>query len=312
MIGVWNRLVAWATAPADPLPLAIFRVGVALGVLTTVGSVVTAGLVEVLWVDVDYGGYRALGRQHWLVDALGGATPDVMWGLVGASLVGAVLMVLGLGGRLTALFTLQVTQALVDANSHAGGSYDQLLTNALWLCVLTPTTATASLDAWIGRGHALSSRAVHAWCRVLVVYQIILVYWSTGVQKVSAYWTPGGDFSALYYILQQPSWQRYPMTWLAWVFPLTQVATAVTWAWEVTVPLWLLAIYFQATRERPGRLRAAFNAWDVRSIYAVIGLLFHAVLLATLDVGPFPIISLAFYACLWRGEEWRSILVHRS
>ena len=32
------------------------------------------------------------------------------------------------------------------------------------------------------------------------------------------------------------------MTWLAWVFPMTQVATAVTWFWEVLSPIWLLAV----------------------------------------------------------------------
>ena len=32
----------------------------------------------------------------------------------------------------------------------------------------------------------------------------LLVYWTTGVQKVSAYWVPGGDFSALYFIGSNP------------------------------------------------------------------------------------------------------------
>ena len=76
----------------------------------------------------------------------------------------------------------------------------------------------------------------------------------------------------------------------------------------VLAPLWLLALYFHATRERPGFVRAWFNAWDVRTLYAVIGLGFHAALLVTMNVGPFPIISLAYYTCLWRGEEWRAML----
>lgn len=308
MIRGWTRLVAAATRAEDPLPVAIFRMLVALGAIATVGSVVAAGLVEVLWVDLAHGGYRELGRQHWLVDALGGSTPTVIWALVAASLVSSALLFVGAGGRVTALVALQTTQALCDANNHAGGSYDQLLSNALWLCVLAPTTATWSIDAWLLRGRPWLGRSVPAWARWLPAYQLILVYWSTGIQKVSAHWTPGGDFSALYYILQQPTWQLRPMTWLAWIYPVTQVATAVTWVWEVTAPLWLLALYFQATRERPGFVRAWFNAWDVRTIYAVIGLGFHAALLLTMNVGPFPIISLAYYACLWRGAEWRALL----
>jgi hypothetical protein len=308
MIGAWRRLVFVATAAGDPLPLALFRIALGLGALFTVGSVAWSGLVPSLWVDASAGGYRPLGPQHWLVEALGGSNPGVVWALVAVSLASSAALMVGLGGRLAAGVALVAAQALTDANGHAGGSYDQLLTNGLWLCVIAPTTATWSIDAWIRRGSPLAGRPVPAWARLLPAYQIILVYWSTGVQKVSAHWTPGGDFSALYYILQQPTWQHRPMEWVAWIYPLTQVATAATWSWEVSAPLWLLALYYQATRARRGWVRAWFNAWDVRALYAAVGLTFHALLLATMNVGPFPIISLAFYACLWRGEEYRSVV----
>jgi hypothetical protein len=306
MIRGWRRVVDAATRGVDPVPLALFRVGVGLSVLVTIGSVGSAGLVDVLWVDASMGGYRELGSQYFMVDWLGGPSAEVMRGLAWAGMALGVLLTLGLGGRATALAALLTTQSLVNANPHAGGSYDLLLSNALWLCVLAPCTATLSADAWLRHGRPWATRRVYALWAWLVAYQIVLVYWSTGVQKVSAYWTPGGDFSALYYILQQPTWQRYPLDFFAWVFPLTQVATAVTWFWEVSAPLWLVALYFEVTRARPGWVRAWFNAWDVRTLYAVVGILFHVALLLTLNVGPFPLISLAYYACLWPGEEIRS------
>lgn len=307
MIGAWSRIVARMTAPEDPLPLALFRIGVALAVLVSVGSVVSHDLVGVLWLDADAGGYRALGRGPWLIRWLGGPTPEIVWPLVWTSLASATLLLIGAGGRVTAFVSLQTLMAVVDINGHAGGSYDELTKNALWLLVLAPSTATWSVDAWVLRGSPFRGRPVPAWARVLPVVQIVLVYWTTGLQKVSAYWVPGGDLSALYYILQQPSWQRWDLSIFAYVYPLTQLATGVTWLWEVTSPLWLLALWYRATRERSGWVRAWFNAWDVRTIYAVVGVIMHAALTVTLDVGPFPVISLAFYPLFWTGAELRTL-----
>lgn len=308
MIRFWTGIVARLWAPEGGLPLGLFRMALALTVLVAIGSVVTHDLVEVLWVDRDFGGYRDLGRGPWLVEALGGPTPAVVWGLTWAGLALGGLLLAGLGGRVTAFLTLQVFLALTDLNGHAGGSYDELIKNGLWLCVLAPTTATASVDAWLLRGHPLRGRPVPAWGRVLIAFQLVLVYWTTGLQKVSAYWVPGGDFSALYYILQQPSWQLTDLSLFAYVFPLTQVGTAVTWLWEVTAPLWLLALFYRGTRTRGGRLRRWFNALDVRTLYAGVGLFFHTALLLTLDVGPFPLASLAFYFAFWSPDELSTLL----
>ena len=296
----------WAFRPEGAEPLALFRILVGLAIAVSIGSVLTDGVVEVLWVDVAHGGYRTFERVPWLVEQLGGPTLPVMTGLTVATVVASLVLMAGLGGRLTAFLLLQLYMA-VDINTHAGGSYDLLIKNALWLCVLTPTTATWSLDAWILRGRPWRGRPVPAWARGLIVFQLILMYWTTGLQKLSAHWTPGGEFDALYYILQQPSWQLYDLSFFAWLYPLTQVGTAVTWVWEVTAPVWLLALIYRGTREKGGWLRATFNAWDVRTIYALVGIVFHGALVLTMNVGSFPMISLAFYVCLWDADEWRSM-----
>lgn len=306
MIQALRSFIDWVHAPEGGTPLALFRMLVGFTVMVTVGSVMVDGAVDLIWIDIEHGGYRHLRRPHMLVTWMGGATPEVMWRLCWISLAASLVLVLGIGGRVLPFVVLQLFSA-VDINSHTGGSYDLLLKNALWLCVLCPTTATLSLDAWIWRGRPWRGRPVPAWARALVLFQLILVYWTTGLQKVSAHWVPGGECSALYYILQQPSWQLYDMRWTAWLYPFTQVATAVTWVWEVTVPLWLLAHFYRGTRMRGGWLRATFNAWNVRSIYAAIGLFFHGTLVFTLNVGTFPLISLAYYLCAWNEEEWLSM-----
>lgn len=291
--------------------LALLRIGVGLCVLLTVGTVVSDGLVDVLWVSREYGGgYRTM-TGNWLVQWLGGPTPALMWRLTVASLAGGTFLVLGLGGRVVAFLTLQTTLALLDVNSQAGGSDDLLLTNALWLVVLSESTATLSLDCRLSTGRWTSDRPVPAWPRYLVIYQLFVMYWTTGLQKLSAYWTPGGGFSALYYILQQPTWSRWDMSWVAWIYPLTQVATAITWLWEVGAPLLLLAFYYRYTADRPGRLRAFSNRIDLRSWYAAVGVCFHLLVTIPMNIGPFSLISLSLYPCLYTPAEirgaWRRV-----
>ncbi|MFT7520896.1 MAG: hypothetical protein ACI9MC_003047 [Kiritimatiellia bacterium] len=304
---LWTGLVRRLTAPEGARPLALFRMAVALAVLSSLLSVVSHGLVDVLWVDQAHGGYRPFTRLPWLVERLGGATPGVIWALVYSSIALSVALFIGAGGRLTALLLGQLYMALAWVNGHAGGSYDMLVINALWLVVLSPSTAIWSVDAWIVRGSPLRGRMVASWPRYLIIYQIVLVYWTTGLQKVSAYWVPFGDYSALYYIMQQPSWQRADMSFAAWFFPATQAMTTVSWWWEVLAPIWLLAFWFRGTRSRSGRVRAWFNAVDLRAGYMLLGLFFHVMLLIVMDVGVFPNISLAFYFCMFSDPEIRSM-----
>lgn len=308
MIGWLAGLVRVVHAPEGPLPLALFRIGVAVAVLYAVASVAFEGLLGVIWVDAAHGGYRSFHRLPWLVEALGGATPGVMWGLAIAIFVAGTALLLGVGGRATALIVAQLYLA-VDVNGHAGGSYDLMIRNALWLCVLAPTTATWSIDAWIWRGRPWRGRPVPVWGRFLVAFQLVLIYWTTGLQKVSAHWVPGGEFSALYFILQQPSWQLYDMSWAAWMYPWTQLATGLTWIWEVTCPLWLVALFARRADPPRGLVGAWFNSVlsDTRTLYALVGLFFHVSLIFTLNVGPFPLISFAFYAAFWTDAEWRSL-----
>jgi hypothetical protein len=286
--------------------MALFRIAVGVVTLLSLLGVSTSGLIDVLWVDRSWGGYRALGDGPYLIKWLGGPRPGVVHLVMNVTLVSGALLVLGLGGRLTAFVTLQGYLALSRIDGSASGSSDVLVTNALWLLVLARSTATLSLDCKLRTGRLRSDEEISAFPRYLAVLQIVVMYWATGIQKVSTAWFPAGSYSALYYILQEPGWQRFPMTWAARVFPLTQIATAVTWIWEVSAPLLLLVYYFRYTEGRGGRLRALMNRWDLRKPWAIVGALLHGMILVTMDVGHFSQIALAFYICLWRPEELRA------
>jgi hypothetical protein len=291
-----DRLVAFTSRTEAGTSLALFRIGIGAVMFAMFAELQARGVVDALWIDRDFGGIRDL-EPSWLIDALGGPRPGVVWPVFYAAWAASAAVLVGVGGRLAPFVALQGFMALSSLNSHALGSYDSLQFNALWLLTLGGGTQTASVDCRIRTGAWTSDAPTWAIARYLVAYQLFLMYWTTGLQKVSAFWTPGGDLSALYYILQQPTWQRFDHSWAAAWFPLTQLGTGVSWWWEILTPLWLWAWL---------RSLSGSETWLTRSrwVYAAIGVIFHVAIETTLEVGPFSYASLSFYAALVHPWEW--------
>jgi hypothetical protein len=280
-------------------------------VLGSLLSAAAAGVIDVTWVDAAHGGMLSLGSGNWLVSLLGGPTPAVVWGLFGAGVAGAGLSLIGLGGRWPLLATLQAYLGSSSLNPTASGGFDNLLTIALWLLFLSGCNATLSVDAWRREGTWFSERSVAAWPRYLLILQLIVMYTATGLQKVSLSWTPMGGYTALYYVLHDPTWLRSEQVAQRVPLALLRVGTALTWHWEQLTCLLLAVFYFRATRARPGRLRAAFNRWDLRLPWAAIGISLHLGILILIDVGPFSFVSLAYYVNLFTPEELEAQLFGR-
>ena len=243
---LWSRWVAFLSRTETGESLALVRILVGLVVLWVVR--LDWSIADPMWLDIEHGGYRPFKNPGWLIELLGGFTPEVVTGLMLAAASGGVLLVLGVLPRLAALVSLQCLLALTNINNHASGSDDVLLTNVLWLMVLADSSATLSLSCRIRTGSWFSARAVTSWPRYLMIGQLITLYAATGLQKVSAHWVPGGDLGALYYILQQPSWIRQDMPGLANIYGLTQAATLATWMFEVGAPVLVLAYWYRNTR----------------------------------------------------------------
>ncbi len=284
--------------------LALLRVGIGLTVLGTLVSIVSVGLVEVLFVDVSAGGYFSL-TPTWPVRALGGPTLGTAWTLVATTSTAAMALTVGLGGRVAAALTLVGWIGLTGLLRDAGGSFDALLRNALWLLVLAQSTATLSVDCRRRTGRWRSDARVPAWPRWLAIYQLGLMYFTAGLHKVSAHWIPGGDHDALYYILQWPAWIRWDPSWLVWAHPWTRAATVATWCFEVLAPLWLVSLWWHATRDRPGRLRAFANRIRLRWWFFGFGVALHLGTWLLLEVGPFSAAALSLYACVLTADDLR-------
>jgi len=183
----WSRWVGLLDRREPAVALAMYRIAIGSCLLYAVGTVWAGGLVEAIWMDIPYGGYRNVGNEAWLVELAGGASPEVVWPLVIGSVVAGLAIVLGVGGRLPALVALLAFQNLGRINGHCGGSYDPLMTNALWLLFLSDSTATFSVDAW-RRGALWSGAQVPAWPRWLMMVQLVLLYASSGVHTGSLRW----------------------------------------------------------------------------------------------------------------------------
>ncbi|NVB39448.1 hypothetical protein G6O69_16520 [Pseudenhygromyxa sp. WMMC2535] len=305
---LWSWWIALLGREESGESLAAMRILVALTVLIMVVTMVRQDIVGVLYYAPEQGGYLQFSELPWLVQTLGGATPQVVWGLLITTSVAALALGLGIGGRAAALIAGQCLLALRGINSFQG-SYGALVGNALWLCVLAPCDLTWSLRARLREGSWVSARTAPCWPRLLGVVQLVILYTWTGLAKISAAWI--GDFSALYYILQDPNWQRADMSRAAYVYPLTQVLSALVWVWEASFGLILVSAYFRETTDNAGkksRLRALFQRVDLRVPYMLFGVATHAAIATLMVVGPFFWATMAFYPCLFSPARWRELL----
>ena len=302
---LWLRWVGRIAHTEPATPLALFRIAVGLVLLYTHLTMLWSGSV-VIWIHRDHGGIHPLSAQQWLIGWLGGPSADTIHGLIAVGLVAAVTLIVGLFGRLSALVGLQVSLALFSLLPASGGGHDRLITNALWILLLAGSTTTLSLDARIRTGRWRTDTPVSAWPRYVLLFQLCLVYTVTGIHKLGSSWFPWGDYSAVYYAMLTPNWARYDVVsadWIAWIYPLTQVGTAVTWIWEVSFPMVLLWLWWRHTADRGGRLRAFARRVDLRVLYAVVGLVMHGSLFFLMELGPFSFITLSFYVAMWHHDE---------
>ena len=299
---LWSWWIELLAREESGESLAAMRILAGITTLMLILIPVLNGFVELIYYPYEAGGFLQMGPGSWLVDLLGGPSPRVAWGLLVTGGVAGLALTLGVQARVAALVAGQCLLALRGLNAMQG-SYAAILSNALWLLVLARSDATLSLRCRMRTGSWRSEELVAAWPRYLGVIQLVVLYLWTGLSKISVAWI--GDFSALYYILQTPTWQRIDMGWLAPYYRLTQVFTGLVWVWEASFPIILLGAYFRETAERPGRVRALFNRYDIRVPYMLFGMGAHAMIATTMVVGPFFWATMSFYPCMLSPETWR-------
>lgn len=303
MIGAWTRWVNLVNRREPAHAVALVRVVFGLGVAAHMLRLWRTDTWRWVWLAPADGGLVPLARSY--IDQVGGATPTTVEALVLAGVVAGLALAIGALTPLAALVTTICWALLTNVGVNAGGSYDFLGANVLFLLCFAGSGRALSVDSWVRTRRGLPARMVPAWPRWLMVWQLVVMYDMTVWQKLSAGWVPGGTADALWYILQQPTWQRFDMRWAAPLYPLTQVATLGTWVFEHLSPVLLLAAWFRHSRTRPGWLRAQCNRVDVRLPFLLFGVLLHVGIEATMEVGAFTVFTLGVYAACFSGDEVR-------
>jgi hypothetical protein len=289
----------------DGRHLAALRIGVSVVFFGSLFEMLRTGTVEAIWMRPGDGGIFRTTPYLWTWKTiLPDPKPATVYGLAHATCALAVAVAAGIGGRVAVLLLLLAYYSLRSLNPPSTGGYDALLVNALIFMLLAPVTRTWSVDCWLKNRKWSSEESVPSWPRYVFVFQLVILYFATGLKKASVIWSPAGGYSALYYIMMDVTWVRFDsLEFLRDQVFLTRMGTAVTWHWEHLAPILLFAGYFRRTRDEPGRIRRWFNRYDMRIPYVLVGFGVHAGIAVVTAVGPFSAVTLALYPSLFGPRE---------
>ena len=269
----WNAWVELMDRREPPTALALVRIALALVMLIDLAW--CHDLVDVLWSPPPAGYATAAGLGARALYAI--------------AIVSLIAIVLGAATRVGCIAFVVVSAQLSALAPDSESGLDMLCRIVFVILALSRCNARWSIDAWLRPMPA----EVPAWPRYLVMLQLIWVYFSGGQNKAGSEWGPHGGFTALANALTDPHTARWSPGWIATIYPLTRVATALTMAFELGAPVYLIAYVRGWTR--------------VRVAWLALGIAFELGIAATLRLGSFPFGMLALYPVLLRPEQlqWR-------
>ncbi len=302
----WRAL--WA-GEEHPCVMAALRILVAGVLLYDLAQVWRFHLIVPLWGPADAGGMGQPDRQAEVVELYRWFRADVHTPRLafGALVLAVFCFGIGLFTQVAALVAVLVYAQFARILPEADRGIDLLLRNVLLIFAFVPAGRFWGVDARIFGGLG----RIPAWSRRLLILQLVVMYWTAGIQKTAVAWWPWGGFSALYIVLQDMAVARIPFAWLRSLYPATQVLTALTMLFEWLAVFIPLAYWFRASRTRPGWLRAQFNRANVVPWWLAMGVALHLGIALTLHLGIFPWAMLGLYPAFFHPDEIRRWMQRR-
>lgn len=293
----WRAWVELMDRREPPTALALVRIAAAFVLLCDYLYVWHVGLIDPLWSRYPAG--FATGYTGW-ADSLG-VSAFGLWAIATGALV---CVLLGAATRVACIVFVLVSAQQSAIAPDSESAIDMLMRIVFVTLALSGCNARWSVDAWIRRRIGKPMAAlVPAWPRLLLLMQVVWVYFSAGQNKASQDWGPLGGFTALANALLDPHNGRLPPGLVSALYPLTRVATALTITFELTALFYLLWLYFAATADRPGRLRRFANRWRLRWIWFSLYVCFEIGIAVGLELGAFPYGMLALAPVLLLPED---------
>jgi hypothetical protein len=302
VIARWVRF--WDEREA-PESLALVRILVALVILADLGAVFALGLVPDLWAPPPAGlGWKALLDAAPRAVRLFGTSASAIGLLYWSCVIAALALGIGLLQR-PAAFVLAWSGALLAGLAPDGDrGIDQLLRVAALVLAFSRADARFSVAAWWrSRAGRPKVELIPAWPRRLLFAQLVWVYFSAAHNRGGPGWWPWGKFAAIANILGDPHYARFTPGWIAPVYPLSQLATALTMGFELGAPLLFFLAWSDSAPGRGGAAGAWVRRLRLRYVYLGLGAALHLGIALTLRLGVFSYGMLALYPVFLRPEE---------
>jgi uncharacterized membrane protein YphA (DoxX/SURF4 family) len=301
--GWFSRWVALWDEREAPTSLWLCRVLVSLVVLADLLNAELADARQASFAPPPDGlGFAA--AQQWAA-AWFGATSATADGLYWAAVIAAVCFLFGVATRVSGLALALTLAELGNFAPEGDRGVDTLLRIAILVLICSASHARSSFDASLmARLGKARPRLVPAWPRRLLTLQLVWLYFSAAHNRGDSAWWPTGGLTALATLLADPHYARFPPAWLGHVYPLTQVATALTMSFELGSPLLLLLTWLDRTPGRGGRWGELVRRYRVRWLWLGLGVTLHLGIALTMRLGIFSFGVLALYPVLVHPDEW--------
>jgi Vitamin K-dependent gamma-carboxylase len=209
-------------------------------------------------------------------------------------------LTIGLFTRTSALIAWALSTSFAGLNSCIDNAGDEIRGIILFYLMISPCGAVWSIDRWRQRrasrgalapgvesANTLGPKApifIHPWPLRLLMVQMILMYFSNGMFKLSGdTWWAG---TSLYYVLADLTLARWSYAQFTIPFWLTRILTWFVLVWEAGFPVWVAL---------PWTRKAAF----------LIGVAFHLGIGLSMELGPFVPYALCLYLPLVPWERLR-------
>jgi hypothetical protein len=297
----WAAWVELWDRREPPTALALVRILLGLAMLVDLLHLAWIGMVTPLFARPPDG--FAAAYDGW-ASALLGTGPDAARALWLAAVLAAACITAGAATRVACVVFIVVTAQLGYIAPGADRGIHMIARVAIGILALSGCHARWSVDAWVrARLGRPFPAEVPAWPRYLLLLQLLWIYFSAGHNKFAPEWGLSGGYLALPNAVTDPHFARFDPAWVRPVLPLLRAGTFATVVFELSAPLYLVWLYFAATAERAGRVRAWCNRLRLRWIWLALGVTFHLGIAVFLRIGVFPWAMLALYPVLLLPRE---------